>query len=263
VKASAGKASSGGPERVAEPASRAEAGAPVQSQPTSAQSNAAAQTPGQSPAQLLRALPLAPGWTAPAQTGSAAPLEAQASDIALDPSSDPVTSERIEARAEAHRGQGAAHQAAGQRFSPTAAHALAAHIARKSAEGARVFDIRLDPPELGRVEVRLEMRAGEKVSAVLSAERADALAELQRSARDLERALNEAGLELEEDGLSFELAGDDADQAGEDETADAPARSDRFTVAIERDETGRAALGRPLDLYGFALSTRAGLDVRA
>ena len=37
--------------------------------------------------------------------------------------------------------------------------ALAVEIAAKSQSGAKQFDIRLDPPELGRVEVRLSIDA--------------------------------------------------------------------------------------------------------
>ena len=263
AQASSRNASPASTERAVEIAGRTEASAQTQTQPTNPQPSP--QPGGQTAAQLFRASPLGQGWMTQAANpvNAPAPADAQALEAGLDPSADPLATERLEARAEAHRGQGAAHQAAGQRFSPTAAHALAAHIARKASEGARVFDIRLDPPELGRVDVRLEMRAGEKVSAVLSAERADALAELQRSARDLERALNEAGLDLDEDGLSFEFAGGDPDQTSEDEPAPEPGGPDRFTVTIERGETGRAMLGEPMDLYGFALSARAGLDLRA
>ncbi|MEO1040509.1 MAG: flagellar hook-length control protein FliK [Pseudomonadota bacterium] len=232
--------------------------------PDAAARTDAAQQPNAAQPQPAWRAALAASWMTPAQPVIAAtnsvPLDAPPADLVTDPSLDAAQGERLEARAEAHRGQGAAHQAGAQRFSPTAAHALAAHIARKAVDGAHVFDIRLDPPELGRVEVRLEMRAGEKVSAVLSAERADALAELQRSARDLEKALNEAGLELDENGLSFELAGDQTQEREPD--GDEPA-SQYFTLNIERDEAGDTRLSRPVELYGFALNARGGLDMRA
>jgi flagellar hook-length control protein FliK len=82
---------------------------------------------------------------------------------------------------------------------------LAATMMRRLESGAKQFTMRLDPPELGQVEVKLTVAADKKVRAVVSADRPEALADLVRSARDLARALREAGLELEENGLSFSL----------------------------------------------------------
>lgn len=67
------------------------------------------------------------------------------------------------------------------------------------------LELRLDPPELGKVEVRLEVSRDHKVTAVVSAENPAALAELARNARDLQQALQSAGLELSDNGLSFDL----------------------------------------------------------
>jgi flagellar hook-length control protein FliK len=87
---------------------------------------------------------------------------------------------------------------------------LAATMVRRLESGAKQFSMRLDPPELGQVEVKLTVAADKKVRAVVSADRPEALADLVRSARDLVRALQEAGLDLEENGLTFSLN----DQAG-------------------------------------------------
>mgnify|MGYP002152415905 CR=1 FL=1 len=131
-------------------------------------------------------------------------------------------------------------------------------IAARAVEGGRVFDIRMDPAELGRVEVRLELGSDNSVRALLSAERAETLAELQRSARDLERALAEAGLDLAEDGLSFSMSGQ-GDQAGEE---NAPG----FAMTADPAEHGPAAAepaSGGVRFYGFELAARSrGLDVR-
>jgi flagellar hook-length control protein FliK len=82
---------------------------------------------------------------------------------------------------------------------------LAATMMRRLESGSKQFTMRLDPPELGQVEVKLTVAADKKVRAVVSADRPEALADLVRSARDLARALQEAGLDLEENGLSFSL----------------------------------------------------------
>ncbi len=85
--------------------------------------------------------------------------------------------------------------------------ALAVTIAAKSSEGAKHFDIRLDPPELGRIDVRLSLDDSGKASAHLSADSQGTLDLLQRDSRHLERALKEAGLDLSNNGLNFSLKG--------------------------------------------------------
>jgi flagellar hook-length control protein FliK len=94
--------------------------------------------------------------------------------------------------------------------------ALAVEIAAKSQSGAKQFDIRLDPPELGRVEVRLSIDATGKASAHLSADQPQTLALLQKDAPLLTRALREAGLDVSQDGLNFSLRQQAHDQGGSD-----------------------------------------------
>jgi flagellar hook-length control protein FliK len=83
--------------------------------------------------------------------------------------------------------------------------ALAVEISAKSQSGAKQFDIRLDPPELGRVEVRLSIDATGKASAHLSADQPQTLDLLQKDAPALTRALRDAGLNVSQNGLNFSL----------------------------------------------------------
>jgi flagellar hook-length control protein FliK len=98
--------------------------------------------------------------------------------------------------------------------------ALAVEISAKSQSGAKQFDIRLDPPELGRVEVRLSIDATGKASAHLSADQPQTLGLLQKDAPILMRALREAGLDVSQDGLNFSLRqqaqGQGGNQGGND-----------------------------------------------
>lgn len=100
-------------------------------------------------------------------------------------------------------------------------HGLAVHIAQQAQNGVKRFDIRLDPPELGRVEVRLDVTREGQVTTHLVVERSETLDMLQRDARSLERALQNAGLDLSEDGMTFSLKdqglarGDSEERAGE------------------------------------------------
>ncbi|HEY0267247.1 MAG TPA: flagellar hook-length control protein FliK [Rhizomicrobium sp.] len=83
--------------------------------------------------------------------------------------------------------------------------ALAVQIASRSQSGSKQFDIRLDPPELGRVEVRLSIDSTGKASAHLSADQPQTLDLLQKDAPALTRALRDAGLDVSQDGLNFSL----------------------------------------------------------
>ena len=71
--------------------------------------------------------------------------------------------------------------------------------------GAKSIEIRLDPPELGQVDVKLETGSDGRLRAVLSTDRADAFELLKRESGALENALRDAGVQLGEDGLSFSL----------------------------------------------------------
>ena len=85
--------------------------------------------------------------------------------------------------------------------------ALALRIATKSFDGDRNFSIRLDPPELGRVEVSLSVNSAGHAQAEIAADKPQTLDLLQRDAPVLERALKDAGLNLA-GGFAFSLKGE-------------------------------------------------------
>lgn len=84
---------------------------------------------------------------------------------------------------------------------------LAVQIAAKSDEGTQYFSIRLDPAELGRVDVRLSIDDAGRAQAHLSVEKPQTLDLLQRDRTDLERALKGCGVDLSQSGLNFSLKG--------------------------------------------------------
>ncbi|OYU76042.1 MAG: hypothetical protein CFE32_11910 [Alphaproteobacteria bacterium PA3] len=115
---------------------------------------------------------------------------------------------------------------------------LAAAMMRRISNGLKEFTLRLDPPELGRVDVRLTVGTDKKVRAVVSTDRPEALKDLALSARDLTRALQEAGLELEENGLSFSMN----DQGSSPQNRDAnQQQSARIKHSLDGYETSEAA----------------------
>jgi len=82
---------------------------------------------------------------------------------------------------------------------------VAVEIAGKALAGKNRFEIRLDPPELGRIEVRLDVDRDGNVTSRLTVDRPDTLDLLRRDAAGLERALQDAGLKTANNGLQFSL----------------------------------------------------------
>lgn len=82
---------------------------------------------------------------------------------------------------------------------------VAIEIAGKALAGKNCFEIRLDPPELGRIEVRLDVDRDGNVTSRLTVDRADTLDLLRRDASGLERALQDAGLKTADNSLQFSL----------------------------------------------------------
>jgi flagellar hook-length control protein FliK len=93
---------------------------------------------------------------------------------------------------------------------------FAVDIAARSLSGAKQFDIRLDPPELGRVDVRLSIDAHGKAEAHLTADQPQTLELLQKDAPALARALRDAGLNVNQDGLNFSLKNQQSHAGSED-----------------------------------------------
>jgi flagellar hook-length control protein FliK len=89
---------------------------------------------------------------------------------------------------------------------------VAIEIASKALAGTNHFEIRLDPPELGRIEVRLDVDRDGNVTSRMIADRADTLDLLRRDASGLERALQDAGLKTSDNGLQFSLRDQSAQQ---------------------------------------------------
>ncbi len=83
------------------------------------------------------------------------------------------------------------------------------HIAYEFVSNVRAgisrFQIQLNPPEMGRIDVKMDIDNNGTLNARLSVERVETLDLLQRDARALERALAQAGLDNSKTNLEFSL----------------------------------------------------------
>lgn len=101
-------------------------------------------------------------------------------------------------------------QAAG-RIGAEAVSRFAARLAARANDGNSKFQMRMDPPSLGKVEVKLEVSADNRVHAMLRMEKPETLHDMQREADSLRKALIAEGYDVPADGLQFSLS----DQGGQ------------------------------------------------
>jgi flagellar hook-length control protein FliK len=133
--------------------------------------------------------------------------------------------------------------------------ALAVAIAARSQSGNKQFDIRLDPPDLGRVEVRLSIDPSGKAQASLSADQPNTLSLLKTDAPMLARALRDAGLNVSQKGLNFSLRGQDR-QNGSGSSAPRAGRASRLSL------TATSAIGAIPDGVHYQGPANGRLDIR-
>lgn len=131
---------------------------------------------------------------------------------------------------------------------------VAVEIAARAQGGNNRFEIRLDPPELGRIDVRLDIDRNGNVTSRLVVEKAETLDVLRRDAHQLERALQDAGLKTSDNGLQFSLR--DQSFTGRDDRG--PSGGNRTLIA---DPETPAATTAPI-AYGLTLRGGSGIDIR-
>ncbi len=184
------------PTTQAAPASRATA--PItEGKPASENGKAA---PAQSGAQNAGAKSVQSKTAAPSTDFSAFAL----SDAPEAPSQPAQNATALTTQSAASVQHASAVEQSAARAAPAGAQ-VSREIIRRFDGGATRFEMRLDPPELGRVEIRLEVTRDHRVTALISADNPQALTDLVRHARELEQSLQAAGLDLSDSGLSFDL----------------------------------------------------------
>jgi flagellar hook-length control protein FliK len=159
----------------------------------------------------------------------------------------------------------AAPTAASDKFSVTQAtgaavpiSGLAVEIAATVQSGKTHFEVRLDPADLGRIDVRIDVDRNGQVTSHLTVEKPETLSMLKQDAPQLQQALNDAGLKSGSGGLQFSLR--DQSQSGQNnpnnnQTGGQPQR----LVVNEEDTVPAAIAGRS---YGRMIGASGGVDIR-
>ena len=133
---------------------------------------------------------------------------------------------------------------------------LAVEIAASVKSGKSSFEIRLDPADLGRIDVRIDIDSNGQVTSHLTVEKPETLSMLRQDAPQLQRALDDAGLKTGNGGLQFSLR--DQSSSGQNSGNDAGSNAQRLVIS-ENDAIPAAVAGRS---YGRALGPSSGVDIR-
>jgi hypothetical protein len=144
-------------------------------------------------------------------------------------------------------------QASADNSSAVPVNALPVEIATRVVAGKRQFEIRLDPPELGRVDVKVDIDSNGNTTTRLVVERSETLDLLKRDSQSLERALQQAGLKTSDSGLEFSLRQQPAQN-------DDQGTSGGKTIAVPDEDAAPLPVQR--QGYGRLLGMSGGLDIK-
>jgi flagellar hook-length control protein FliK len=209
----------------------------------------AADAPGQIKADAAGQSPGATSSAPAANAQASAHASAQAATaIAATPATPPpLTPAHIQA------GLAAQFQASANASPAVPLSGVAVEIASQALAGNTRFEIRLDPAELGRIDVKLDIDGDGNTTTRVVVERADTLELLKRDANQLERALQQAGLKTSDNAMEFSLrqeAFQQNDEQGSSRSAQIVLPDDQTPVLTQRQS------------YGRLLGMGGGLDIR-
>jgi flagellar hook-length control protein FliK len=132
---------------------------------------------------------------------------------------------------------------------------LALEIAASARGGSSHFEIRLDPAELGRIDVSISVDRNGQVSSHLTVEKPETLSMLQQDAPQLQQALNDAGFKTGGGGLQFSLR--DQSSSGQNSGGNTGGNAQRLVINNETAVPATVA-GRT---YGRMLGSSSGVDI--
>ena len=139
---------------------------------------------------------------------------------------------------------------------PVPLSGLALEIAVSARSGKSRFEIRLDPADLGRIDVRIDVDRNGHVTSHLTVEKPETLSMLRQDAPQLQRQLDDAGFKTGDGGLQFSLR--DQSSSGQNNDNETGRNAQRLVISDE-DAIPAVAAGRT---YGRVLGSSSGVDIR-
>lgn len=139
---------------------------------------------------------------------------------------------------------------------PVPMSGLALQLAASVQSGKTRFEMRLDPAELGRIDVRIDVDRNGQVTSHLAVEKPETLSMLRQDAPQLQQALNNAGLKTDGGGLQFSLR----DQSSFSQNNGNPTGGNAQRLIIRDDAPVPATVAG--QSYGRMLGSSSGVDIR-
>jgi flagellar hook-length control protein FliK len=139
---------------------------------------------------------------------------------------------------------------------PVPLSGLAVEIAASATAGKSHFEIRLDPADLGRIDVRIDVDRNGQVTSHLTVEKPETLSMLRQDAPQLQQALDDAGFKTGDGGLQFSLR--DQSSSGQNSGNESGRNTQRLVIS-EDDTIPAVTAGRT---YGRMLGSSSGVDIR-
>jgi flagellar hook-length control protein FliK len=142
---------------------------------------------------------------------------------------------------------------------PVPVSGLAVEIAASAQSGKTRFEMRLDPADLGRIDVRIDVNRDGQVTSHLIVEKAETLSMLQQDAPQLQQALSDAGLKTGSGGLQFSLRDQSSFGGQNNGNQQMQGNVQRLIVSDETSLPPSAVAGKS---YGRMLGLVGGVDIR-
>ena len=197
--------------------------------------------------------------SAPSSHGKSSILAtAQASAPAVDASAQAATAlpQQVSSVASTTQaGPGSVTQATG---APVPVSGLAVEIAAFVQSGKTRFEVRLDPADLGRIDVRIDVDRNGQVTSHLTVEKPETLSMLRQDAPQLQQALSDAGLKTNSSGLQFSLR-DQSSSGQNNGNNNQPGAQPQRLIVSDEETVPSLVVGRS---YGRAFGSSGGVDIR-
>lgn len=139
---------------------------------------------------------------------------------------------------------------------------LAVTIAARAAAGSTRFDLKLDPPELGRIDVTMTLDREGRVKSKIVVEKQETLELLQRDQRNLERALGSAGLNTTEGSVEFSLRDQSSQGFARDQGSEGRASGSSASGGGGSDAEQASSIQSNAVIYARLAAARGGVDIR-
>jgi flagellar hook-length control protein FliK len=135
---------------------------------------------------------------------------------------------------------------------------VAVRITKALADGVDRINVKLNPADLGQIDIRMEIGPDGRFNAVFAADRPQTVELLQRDARELARSLQDAGLRADAGSLSFNLRGQNQGQ----QNSGSLTAFDGAGLGTNGGEVLPEAMPLPANLYNGSQAANGRVDIR-